>query len=133
MNFTHKINTFSIANIFLFLYIKTMNNGEQKMTTLNLTEKEEIVLEVCLNSVWETNTIFFKEIAEVILKDTNFNINTLKGVFGSLEKKNLFHFDQEVEGDNSFVFSFPCMNEYDELEIDTIEKVKQYFEENKTK
>ena len=101
------------------------------MTTLNLTEKEEIVLEVCLNSVWETNTIFFKEIAEVILKDTNFNINTLKGVFGSLEKKNLFHFDQEVEGDNSFVFSFPCMNEYDELEIDTIEKVKQYFEENK--
>jgi hypothetical protein len=103
-----------------------------KMTNITFTEKEELVLQVCLDNAWEPNFISFGDIVEdERLK--HIEIETLKGVFGSLVKKNILFWDPNDEWDDLYAFNPPVRTD-DEPEggyVDTVEKVKQWFLENK--
>ena len=105
------------------------------MTNITFTEKEELVLEVCLNRAWHPNMISFDDLKDApTLKE--FSIDTLKGVFGSLCKKGIIMFDEEVNGNELFSFQFPCKTDSVPKEcfngyVDTIDKVKQWFKEGK--
>ena len=102
-----------------------------KMTNITFTEKEELVLQVALDNAFEPNFISFGDIVEdERLK--HLEIDTLKGVFGSLAKKNVFYYDGNVDYDDLYAFNPPVCTD-DEPEggyVDTVEKVKQWFSEN---
>jgi hypothetical protein len=111
-------------------YLSIFRKGA-KMTNITFTEKEELVLQVSLDNAWEPNFISFGDIVEdERLK--HLEIDTLKGVFGSLVKKNILFWDPNDEWDDLYAFNPPVRTD-DEPEggyVDTVEKVKQWFSEN---
>ena len=53
-----------------------MNTGETKMTNITFTEKEELVLQVCLDAAFEPNMIAFGDIV-VDERINDFGVDTL--------------------------------------------------------
>ena len=104
------------------------------MTKLNLTKNEEIVLQACLDQAFEPNMITFSDMrCSNLVKD--YEVNSLKGIFGSLANKQIFMFDISNDGEEYFAFQLPVRTD-DEPQngyIDTVEKVKRWFEEDKDK
>ena len=104
---------------------------------ITFTEKEELVLQVCLDQAWEPNMICFGDIVDdERLK--HFQVDTLKGVYGSLVNKNIMVHDPNMDHDALYYYLLPvrtadepeqCFDGY----VDTVEKVKQWFEEDKHK
>jgi hypothetical protein len=113
------------------------NTGELKMTNKTFTEKEEIVLKVILDNAWEPNMISFDDVKyDQRLKE--YEVNTLKGVFGSLCKKEIIMFDDEIGGNEIYTFLLPVAPDITPKKcfdgrVNTIEKVKQWFAEGKDK
>ena len=108
------------------------NQGDAKMTKITFTEKEELVLQVCLESAFEPNMISF---GDIVVDDriNHFGVETLKGVFGSLVKKNLMYWDCNKQHDDLYAF-FPPVRTDDEPEngyVDTVAKVIEWFDNNK--
>ena len=102
------------------------------MTNITFTEKEELVLQVCLDAAFEPNMIAFGDII-ADERINHFGVDTLKGVFGSLVKKNLMHYDGNDEHDDLYAF-FPPVATDDEPAngfVDTVAKVKKWFENGK--
>ena len=111
------------------------NTGVQKMTNITFTEREELVLNVCLERGWEPNMISFDDLKDApTLKEIS--IDSLKGVFGSLCKKNVIRFDEEIKGNEIYTFCFPCCTDEEPEKcfngyVNTIDKVKKWFAEGK--
>jgi len=109
-----------------------MNTGETKMTNITFTEKEELVLQVCLDAAFEPNMISF---GDIIFDERikNFGVETLKGVFGSLVKKDLMCWDGNNEHKDLYVFFPPVRTDDEPVNgyVDTVAKVKQWFENDK--
>jgi len=104
------------------------------MTKLNLTKNEEIVLQACLDRAFEPNMITFGDMrSSDLVKD--YEINSLKGIFGSLANKQIFMFDICNDGEEYFAFQLPVRTDDEPKNgyIDTVEKVKRWFEEDKDK
>jgi hypothetical protein len=113
------------------------NKGDTKMTNISFTDKEELVLQVCLDRAWEPNMICFGDIVgDDRLK--HFEVDTLKGVYGSLVNKNIMMHDPNNEHDDLYAFMLPVATD-DEPEncfdgyVDTVAKVKKWFAEGKNK
>lgn len=105
------------------------------MKEISFTFKEELVLKVLLERAWNPNMISFDDLKGAhSLK--GISVDSLKGVFGSLCKKGIIMFDDEVEGNEIFTFQFPVATDQKPKEVfdgyvDTIDKVKQWFAEGK--
>ena len=105
------------------------------MNNITFTEREELVLEVLLKKAWNPNMISFDDLkGEPSLKEIS--IDSLKGIFGSLCKKDIIMFDDEVNGNEIYTFLFPVATDQKPIKVfdgyvDTIDKVKQWFAEGK--
>ena len=105
------------------------------MRNITFTEKEELVLKVLLERAWNPNMISFDDLKGAhSLKEIS--VDSLKGVFGSLCKKGIIMFDDEVQGNEIFTFQFPVATDQKPKKVfdgyvDTIDKVKQWFAEGK--
>ena len=102
------------------------------MTKITFTEKEELVLQVCLDAAFEPNMIAFGDII-ADERINHFGVDTLKGVFGSLVKKNLMRYDGNDEHDDLYAFFPPVATDDEPVNgyVDTVAKVKQWFENDK--
>ena len=108
------------------------NQGDAKMSNITFTEKEELVLQVCLDGAFEPNFISFGD----IINDErikHLEIDTLKGVFGSLVKKNIMFFDGNEEHDDLYAFYPPVCTDDEPVNgfVDSVAKVKKWFENGK--
>ena len=102
------------------------------MTNITFTEKEELVLQVCLDGAFEPNFISFGDIVND-QRIKHFGVETLKGVFGSLVKKNIMFWDGNEEYDDLYAFNPPVCTDDEPANgfVDTVAKVKKWFENGK--
>ena len=83
-----------------------LTNNEDKM--ISLTEKETLLAQELINTTDSSEAHICSE-DWIDIKSLGFDIQTLKGVFGSLVQKNLLEYSDTNENGDIYVWTYPVL------------------------
>jgi len=97
----------------------------------NLTKQEKDFLDCAISMTGQTNEIYFDDVeAAIYTKKGGWNLPTLVGLFGSLNKKGLLHYDRtDQEYGRLYYWDMLVYHEDvpEELHMDTPEKIEAWL------